>query len=136
MSYMAGDGDFAAALDTVRSHLQIGGALLFDFWYGPAVVADPPQRREREVTENGRRIRRITTPYWDKARDAVRIVFDVAEDERPATSEEHVMRYFFEDTLRRDLAAAGFDWLELGEWLTGTAPDDKAFGVYVLAKAV
>lgn len=135
MSYMAGDGDFEAALRTARAHLEPGGAFLFDFWYGPAVLADPPRPRERSVSEGGVHIRRLTTPHWDKDRDCVRIVFDVEETGGPKSREEHVMRYFFEPGLRQALTAAGFETIEAGEWLTGAQPHDKAFGVYALAKA-
>lgn len=141
MSYMAGDGDFDAALATARAHLNPGGAFLFDFWYGTAVVADPPQARERIVEEPGRRIRRNTTPHWDSERDTVRIVFDVEETELATgtvarTSEEHIMRYYFEDGLRKSLPPQGFEIVEVGEWLTGLVPAKTSFGVYVLARAV
>jgi len=135
MSYMAGDGDFTAALKTARAHLAPGGAFLFDFWYGPAVMADPPQARERVVEEEGRRIRRTTTPYWDRDKDRVRILFHVEEDGKTTASEEHVMRYFFADGLATALLAAGLEIVESGEWLTGATPHEKTFGVYVLARA-
>jgi len=140
MSYMAGDGDFEVALATARSHLSPGGAFLFDFWYGPAVNADPPQKRERVVEDAGTRIRRTTTPHQDISRDIVRIVFDVEETklataETHHASEEHVMRYFFEETLRKSLLAAHFEVVEIGEWLTGHSPGTSSFGVYALAKA-
>ena len=139
MSYMSGDGDFAAALATVRAHLKQHGALLFDFWHGPALTANPPQHREREVTEDGKHIRRVTTPRWDKARHAVNIVFDVTETDlvtgqSRSSSEEHLMRYFFEEELRRALHVSGFAIVEVGEWLTSAMPTEKTFGVYVLAK--
>ena len=139
MSYMAGEGDLDRALETVRAHLKPGGSLLFDFWYGPAVVADPPGPRERVVDEDGYSIRRSTTPHWDKPNDTVRIVFDVdkteiATGERSATSEEHVMRYYFEEGLRQALARHGFVVVEFAEWLTAAPPRADTFGVYVLAK--
>lgn len=141
MSYMAGDGDFDAALATVRAHLKPGGAFLFDFWYGPAVLADPPQSRERIVEDAGKRIRRTTTPHWDRVQNVVRIVYDVEETDLATLgathmSETHVVRYFFEDALKASLVAAGFQLVGLGEWLTELAPSPSTFGVYILARAV
>ena len=141
MSYMAKDDAFPAALNTARAHLGPGGALLFDFWYGPAVIAAPPQRREREVEEGGKKIRRITAPFWDKTQNTVRIAFevletDVATGQSNASSEEHVMRYFFTSDLERALPASGFEIVEICEWLTGAAPGENSFGVYVLARAI
>ncbi len=141
MSYMAGDGDLDAALETVRAHLAPGGAFLFDFWYGPAVIANPPHARERSVDESGRHIRRMTTAHWEPERDIARIVFDVEETNlttgtKTKLSEEHIMRYYFEDGLHKSLAAHGFEVLDFGEWLTGLAPTTSTFGVYALARAV
>lgn len=141
MSYMAGDGEFDAALATARMHLRRGGAFLFDFWFGPAVVADPPQSRERTVEVGGKRIRRMTTPHWDRAKDVVRIVFDVDETDLVTgrtthSTEEHVMRYFFENGMRKSLTDRGFETIEVREWLTGFPPTTASFGVYALAKAM
>ena len=116
------------------------GSYLFDFWYGPAVIADPPQRREREVEEGGKHIRRVTSPTWDKLRDTVKITFEVTETDLASgvssnSCEEHVMRYFFAPNLEHDLNASGFEVLEIREWLTGSVPGEKSFGVYVLARA-
>lgn len=140
MSYMANVGDFDAALATARAHLNPGGALLFDFWYGPAVIADPPQRRVREIEEAGKHIRRVTEPFWDKSRNQVRITFEVTESDPSGSHatrsiEEHVMRYFFDHDVERSLLAAGFEIVEFREWLTGAEPNEKSFGVYVLARA-
>lgn len=139
MSYMSGEGDLDAALATARSHLRPDGVFLFDFWYGPAVLEDPPQRRERVIEQTDRRIRRITTPHWDRVRNIVKIEFDVEETDKIAgtsnrTAEEHVMRYFFEDGLNYALTEAGFHLVETGEWLTGRLPTASSFGVYALAK--
>jgi SAM-dependent methyltransferase len=141
MSYMAGDGDFVSALNSARAHLNPGGAFLFDFWYGPAVIVDPPQRRERVVEESGKRIHRITTPDWDKTRNTVRITFEVTETDlgtmtSRSNCEEHTMRYFFESDLTRNLGACGFEIIETREWLTGRPANSTSFGVYVLARAL
>lgn len=139
ISYMAGEGDADCFLETAKAHLKPGGLFLFDFWYGPAVVADPPGSRERLVEEDSFRIRRRTIPHWDRARDIVRIVFEVektslATGDRFVSSEEHVMRYYFEDGLRAALTRHGFETLEFAEWLTATPARTDTFGVYALAK--
>ena len=141
MSYMADDGDFAAALASARSHLDVGGVLLFDFWYGPAVQNDPPSQRERLIEEDGKRIRRITTPHWDPANNTVKITFDVevtdvASGEVANSSEVHKMRYFFDEDIKASLSTAGFECLEIREWLTLQIAGPRSFGVYALARAL
>ena len=141
MSYMSGGTDFDLALNTARTHLRSGGAFLFDVWYAPAVMAEPPQRRQRDVKEGDRHISRVTTPHWEKERNLVRIVFDVTEinvvtGDSMVSREEHLMRYFSIPDLEFSLTKARFEITEVGEWLTGNTPSERSFGIYVLARAV
>ena len=140
MSYMVGLGDLEAAFRSARAHLKVGGLFLFDFWYGPAVVAAPPEARHREVEDDERRVRRTTTPEWIEERQIVNIHFDVERtDLRTGKSdrhrETHTMRYLFENEIRSKLEAAGFETVEIAEWLTGATPTDTSFGVYAVGRA-
>ncbi len=141
MSYMSGETDFDMALNTARLHLRPGGAFLFDVWYAPAVIAEPPQRRQRDIQHGDSHIRRVTTPYWEKEKNLVRIVFDVIETNvvtghSTASREEHLMRYFSVTDLESSLSKARFEITEIGEWLSGDVPSERSFGVYALARAV
>ena len=46
MSYQTSNADLRAAFTTAAAHLRPGGLFLFDFWYGPAVLAQQPEVRE------------------------------------------------------------------------------------------
>jgi SAM-dependent methyltransferase len=140
MSYMAGDGDFDAALKSIHAHLKPGGALLFDFWYGDAVLANPPMRRRRELQLDARAIKRTTTPEWQRERNTVRVHFIVEETQAgisvaTRTEETHRLRYFFEREIRERLSAHKFEVCEVAEWMTGNPPSTETFGVYALARA-
>jgi SAM-dependent methyltransferase len=140
MSYMAVDGDFEAALRSARAHLNPGGVLVFDFWHGAAVVAQPPERRERAVASETAIIKRITTPDWDPSKHLVSVRFDIEKTDLESNavdtnSETHVMRYFFEAEIEKALEMTGFKLVELAEWLTGDVPSEKSFGVYAVAHA-
>ena len=141
ISYQTTDEDLAAALGAARRHLGKGGVLVFDFWHGPTVLAEGVIRREKVVEDGQWRATRRTTPVWEKERDIVRVVYDlkvtdIASGRSETAREEHVVRYYFCDRLAGALARAGFDVLEQGEWLTGTPPTDRAFSVYMVARAV
>ena len=139
LSYMADNRDLDAALTTVRRHLKSGGAFLCDFWNGPAVLQQPPRRRDKMVISNGRRILRRTHPDWDAARGVVHIKYDLEVTDLATGvcthgSEQHVMRYLFLDKLRSQLALAGLEVVDCGEWLTHRPPSETTFGVYLLAR--
>lgn len=140
MSYMTKDDDLDAAVQTARRHLKKGGAFLFDFWHGPAVLRDPPQARIRSFRQDESCINRTTTPEWDRQSRLVRVNFDIettniASGESIREQEQHIMRYFFPVELETLLGRFGFEVVRFGEWLTGGPPSDKTFGVYALAKA-
>lgn len=140
MSYMTTDNQVDDVLAVAREHLEPGGFLLFDFWYGPAVVAMPPERRSRLIRdkEQGLEIERRTLPSWDKARNTVCIKYEIetrdAGGRSTRTSEEHVVRYFFDDGIEASLTRAGFRLHELREWLSAAPPTEQTFGVYAAAR--
>lgn len=141
MSYMVGERDFSTAVGNIRAHLREGGLFLFDFWYGPAVLAAPPEARERVIDHDGRSIKRITAPEWDRDNNHVRVNFDVVESDTDGkavshTKESHDLRYFFDADIRNALFENKFALYEIGEWLTGKPPTPSSFGVYALARAV
>lgn len=141
MSYMANEGDIGSALRMARRHLRKGAPFLFDFWYGPAVEAAPPEHRERDIDKDGHRIKRITTPSWDRKRHVIDIKFQVQDEDSASGetrhgTETHCMRYFFGDEIGQELSQCGFAMVEIGEWLTRKPPTADSFGVYALARAV
>ena len=49
MSYQTENADLAAAFTTAAEHLAPGGIFIFDCWYGPGVLTDPPTTRVRRL---------------------------------------------------------------------------------------
>jgi SAM-dependent methyltransferase len=45
ISYLPANADLDAAFAQIREHLNPGGLLIFDHWYGPAVLTDRPTPR-------------------------------------------------------------------------------------------
>jgi SAM-dependent methyltransferase len=140
MSYQIEDEDLTAAIQTARRHLNAGGVFIFDFWYGPTILREPPQPSVRSILVDETHIQRRTIPEWDQDRHIVCVNYDI--EIRDITSgtatrerEQHYVRYFFPSELESKLRAFGFEVVRFGEWLTGEVPSDSTFCAYVLARA-
>jgi SAM-dependent methyltransferase len=106
LGYMSSNEDFTAALATARANLRQGGIFVADFWYGPAVVIDPPGERLREIAAGDSKFLRYSRGVHEPDRQCVRIAIRVIEMQdgriRADSEEVHTMRYFF--PLELDLA--------------------------------
>jgi SAM-dependent methyltransferase len=112
LGYMSSNDDFAAALETARANLRKGGLFVADFWYGPAVVIDPPGERLREIAANGSKLLRYSRGTHDPDHQCIHIAIRVIEMQddriRSDTEEVHTMRYFFPLELDLALKSHGF----------------------------
>ncbi len=138
-SYQTTNDDIAAFLRTAASHLKSGGLLLFDFWYGPAVLTMKPEVRITRATDAGTSLTRIAEPKLHPNRNTVDVYFDVFVRETDSDliheiKECHSMRFFFLPELQLFLEAAGFSILNTQEWLTGQKPGVDTWGVVLVAK--
>src|SRR5579872_1733944 len=112
LGYMSSNQDFTAALVTARANLREGGVFVADFWYGPAVVIDPPGERFREIAAGETRILRHSRGTHEPDRQCIRITIRVIEVQqgriRSDSEEVHDMRYFFPLELELALQLHGF----------------------------
>jgi SAM-dependent methyltransferase len=112
LGYQRSDAEVIAALSNVRRQISAGAPFVFDVWYGPAVVADKPGAREREVQGPSGKLVRRTRSTLDEARHLCTVHFELERFEGAAhvqtVREDHVMRYFFPEELERFAARTGF----------------------------
>ncbi len=140
-SYQVTEEALDAMFKTVRRHLAGDGVALFDFWYGPAVLADPPVAREKRLESGNLVLSRRATPehQLDASRVDVHYTF-VAEDGDAGTvrefEETHAMRYLFEDELTALLEAAGLRTVDVGNWMTDGPPRLESWNAWMSAVAV
>lgn len=140
MSYQAEAGDLEAAMKAARRHLRRDGLFLFDFWYGPAVLATMPESRVRLVEDQRYRVQRTATPtlYDDQRVVDVRYDFSIVDKidgSRTELEETHRMRYLFPDEVTELAARTGFRVEEMLEWLTDTAPDEGSWNACAVLRA-
>ena len=112
LGYQRTDAEVIAALSNVRRQIPLGAPFVYDVWYGPAVVADKPGAREREVQGQLGKLVRRTRSTLDEGRNLCTVHFELERFEGDKSvqmvREDHVMRYFFPDELERFAAASGF----------------------------
>lgn len=140
VSYLTEDEQLAATFANVRRQLKAGGRFLFDYWYGPAVLAQRPERRVRTFEDQHRVVERTMQPTWQAERCCVAI--DMALDIRDKASgtsghieERHTLRYFEVAELEQLLTATGFVLRRSLAWLSDDAPDEQSWGACILAEA-
>jgi len=139
LSYQVSDTALAAAIATAATHLEEGGLFIFDFWYGPAVLAESPEVRIREAEDEIMHISRRADPVMHPERHSVDVNFTVqitrkADGLSEVLKETHEMRYLFLPEVEIVLAAAGMRLLDAKEWRTGAQPSAATWSVCVVAR--
>ena len=116
----------AAALSFLKNaydHLHDDGLLIFDFWYGPAVLAQKPEARIKRLENSELRIIRIAEPVLHEKQNMVDVCYEVLIERKSKAvfetiKESHHMRYFFHPELESMLSKTGFRLVRSLEWLT------------------
>ena len=140
MSYQTTDGDFEAALATARQHLDVGGIFMFDGWYGPGVLTDPPAIRVKRVTGPEFSVLRLSEPEMHSDENVVDVSFTVficptPDEVAHVVRERHRMRYWFHPEVAAVAARAGFEVVELSEWMTRVPPRASTWNAYWVLRA-
>ncbi len=126
---------------TARAALSERGVFLFDFWYGPAVLSERPQVREKRVETPEVCLNRIAEPSVDIHRNVVDvnytlIVADRVRGHLEEIKEVHSIRYLFLPEIELFATNNGFEIVESGEWLTGKRLHPQCWSGYVVARAI
>ncbi len=126
LGYQVSNAALFSTFLRAKEHLNPGGILIADFWYGPAVLSDPPQDRVKVLETGSNRLIRLTRPELDTENNLAAIHFDLFEiDERELvreTTEVHQMRYFFCPELKFFALQAGFAEVEFCPFLQADMP--------------
>lgn len=121
MSYQTTTNDLKAAIKTAATHLKPGGLFLFDFWHGPAVVADPPVVRVKRLEDAALEVTRIAEPVIQAIRNRVIVNYHIILKNKltgrlSEVRESHPMRYLFLSELSGLLAEQGITVVDSGGW--------------------
>ena len=140
LGYHRSNDEVVQALDSARRHLEDGALLVFDVWYGPAVLVEGPGDRVRVIDRGMETTLRVSTSELRTRDHLVRVGMEVWEmrDDRVTNhiQEDHWMRYFFPKELELLLDVTGFSLLRLGAFPDiGRDPDETTWNVLAVARA-
>ena len=117
LGYMTSNDDALSALGATRGNLRDGGLLVADFWYGPAILADPPGQNTRTFGADGNGFIRASTGHHLPDEQCCEIHLKVSKLEQgrivDESTEIHRVRYFFPLELELLLRISGFQLLAL-----------------------
>lgn len=124
----------------VLNHLNEGGLFIFDFWYGPAVLMDPPKKKIKRLENKTLEIIRLTDAKMYADLNKVDVSFDISvrnkQDNTVINKKElHQMRYFFDTELEMLCDKHGFQIDKKYKWLTFLKPSFESWNVvWVVSK--
>ncbi|WP_310481607.1 class I SAM-dependent methyltransferase [Chamaesiphon sp. VAR_48_metabat_403] len=137
ISYQTTNKDLLAAFETAKTHLKPGGIFIFDVWYGPAVLSDPPVVRIKRLEDRSIQVTRIAEPIMYPNENLVDVNYQVFIKDKDSgaideLTETHRMRYLFRTELELLLSQLQMYIIEDGEWLTHHQPGLNTWGVYFI----
>jgi SAM-dependent methyltransferase len=136
MSYQTTNADLRAAMANAAANLAPDGVLVFDCWYGPGVLTDPPVRRVRRLQGDEVTITRIAEPAHFPNENRVDVHYEVLVEGPTGAEtirETHPMRYLFVPEIDLLLESAGMNRLEAEEWVTGADPAISTWNICIVA---
>ena len=141
LGYQTENDDVKSALQTARRHLRPDGLLVFDVWYGPAVLAQGPQERVHTIEDAGSTWVRTSSGRLDSLQHHCHVDFDLRHMQSGSmieeTTEHHIVRYFFPKEIERFLNDSGFRLLRLGAFPAfDVEADQTTWNVMAVAVAV
>jgi hypothetical protein len=136
MSYQVTNDDLQAAFATAKSHLNPGGLFLFDCWYGPAVLSDPPLVRVKRLEDEEIEVLRIAEPVMHCNENVVDVnyqvmITDKATGNLQQVCEVHRMRYLFIPEIHALAQRNELDVVLAHEWMSNLAPGRDTWGICI-----
>lgn len=138
LSYQTTNADLAAAFATAVEHFAPGGIFVFDCWYGPGVLSDPPATRVKRLHGGGIDAIRIAEPVHHHDANRVDVHYEVLVEgggRMERIREVHSMRYLFTPEIDLLLDVAGMRRLAGETWMDGTDLDARSwYACYVAGR--
>lgn len=133
MSYQTTNDDLQAAIETAKKHLSPGGLFIFDCWYGPAVLTNPPVVRVKRLEDEQIRVLRIAEPVMHPNENIVDVNYQILITDKftggvEQLQETHRMRYLFMPELELFINGAGLGMVDAFEWMSDKAPGFSSWG--------
>jgi len=139
VSYQISNEDLKETFDTVRMHLKPGGLFIFDCWYGPAVLMDPPTDRIKRLETADEYIIRIAEPVSHVNENTIDVHYQMIVQNKKSNAariikEVHCMRYLFKKEIELLLDLCCLELLGCFEWMTNQEPSGQKWDVYFIVR--
>jgi hypothetical protein len=126
-------------LKTAHAALKADGILLFDYWYGGAVLAQGVETRVKVIERGPLRVTRIAQSDHDEAQAIVQVNYTLfCEDKNTPriqrVDESHRMRYWFPFEIAASLKATGFEPVGHYAWPSTELPNASTWAAYSVAR--
>lgn len=140
LGYQLENADLLQVLHAARQHLRPSGLLIFDVWYGPAVLHQRPSEQVKIIPTPDGKILRLASGELNIRSQVCTVhyrLWRLAEDLLVSETEEsHTVRYFFSRELDLLLDYSGFDPIHLGGFPQfNREADETTWNVVVVGRA-
>jgi len=141
MNYLTKNEDLIKAFNNLRKYLKPKALLIFDFWYGPAVLTIKPSVRVKTMEKDGLKILRTVVPELDLLKHLLTSNYHliVYKENKmiDEIKEKHILRYIFPQELKHYLEESKFRLLKICEFPElNNIPSEKTWNVAAIAKAI
>ncbi len=139
VSYLTTNDDLQQMFETACSHLIDGGILIFDCWYGPAVLDIRPSTRVRKIETETVSAIRIAEPTMLVNQNVVLVdytllIADKTSGKLEVVKEQHRMRYLFRPEIELFAKNSNLEIIENYEWMTHQEPGCNSWSACFVAR--
>lgn len=134
ISYQTTNDDLRAAFATAKAHLKSNGILVFDCWYGPAVLSDRPTVRVKRMEDDKFVITRIAEPEMQPNDNCVTVNYQIFVKHKISGKVEefhecHRMRYLFMPEIKDLFASMECKMISSQEWVSNREPGFNSWNI-------
>ena len=138
LSYQSSSAQQQAMFETASLHLSTDGPFIFDFWYGPAVLAQRPELRVKRLEDQEIKVTRIAEPVHHDQQELIDVNYTVfieakADGTIREIKEMHRMRYFSEADISRLADKSTWSFVKTQAWMEETPPNEKSWASCAVA---
>ncbi|PIA74588.1 class I SAM-dependent methyltransferase [Ectopseudomonas toyotomiensis] len=136
-SYQNENADLQAAFSTAATHLDAGGIFIFDYWYGPAVLAQRPETRVKRLDDGELSVLRIAESLVYEQRNVVEVNYETyirTADAADLIREKHCMRYLFLPEIELLAELHGFEPVAHRAWLSDSEPSIESWASFSILR--
>ena len=139
MSYQTTDDDLLTSMATAAEHLKPNGLFIFDYWYAPSVLDDPPTMRVKCMEDEVIRVTRLAEPSMHPKKNLIDVHYEMTIEDRTTGKierlhEDHRMRYFSDRDISRSLKMVGLEPIKSGECPISQPAGRRNWSAYVAAR--